>query len=251
MVALAVAIWWENRDLDLMRRLCAGFARPRSSLRPIGFGVAAGAAAIAILWGLAWLVAPAGAQEHQAPLIITLAANLVPALAIAIIEEAFFRAFLLSGMAEDFGARTGLIASSAVYAVAHLVRSPRRFEVTAYHPTVGLHNLASSLSQLGHPREAAPGLIGLFLLGLLLGLAFLRTGQVYFSIGLHASLVIGAKTFRKLAPGAQSAPGWLTGYGNPPLVSGLAAWMITVAMLIVVRFMRRGNRAGQDNRSAA
>ena len=162
---------------------------------------------------------------------MTLAANLVPALTIAVIEEGFFRAFLLSGMADDFGTSTALIASSAVYAAAHLVRSPKRFEVTAYQPMVGMHNLAASLSHLGHPREAAPGLIGLFLLGLLLGVGFLQTRRVYFSIGLHASLVMGAKTFRKLAPGAQSAPGWLTGYGSPPLISGIAAWVITIVLL--------------------
>jgi hypothetical protein len=71
-----------------------------------------------------------------------------------------------------------------------------------------------------------------------------RTGRVYFSIGLHASLVIGAKTFRKLAPAAQNAPGWLTGYGNPPLISGIAGWVITIVLLVAVRFMWRGNRAG-------
>src|SRR5579864_675364 len=50
-------------------------------------------------------------------------------LAIAVIEEGFFRAFLLDGMAQDFGRRAGLAASSAVYAAAHLVRSPAHFEV--------------------------------------------------------------------------------------------------------------------------
>jgi len=251
MVALAVAIWWESGKLDLMRRQRAGFAKPRTSLRPAGLGLAAGAAAIAILWGLAWLVAPPGASSEPAPsLIMTVAASLVPALTIAVIEEGFFRAFLLSGMAEDFGTSAALIASSAVYAAAHLVRSPKRFEVAAFQPMVGLHTLGSSLSQLGHPHEAAPGLLGLFLLGLVLGIGFLQTRRVYFSIGLHASLVMGAKTFRKLAPGAQSAPGWLTGYGNPPLISGLAAWVITIVLLVVVRLTWRGNRAVQDGQSA-
>ena len=60
---------------------------------------------------------------------------------------------------------------------------------------------------------------------------------------------MGAKTFRKLAPAAQSAPGWLTGYGNPPLISGLAAWVITIVLLIVVRFMPRTNRPEQDGQS--
>ena len=40
--------------------------------------------------------------------------------------------------------------------------------------------------------------LGLFLLGLALGEAFIRTRQVYLSIGLHAGLVIGAKCWAQL-----------------------------------------------------
>jgi CAAX protease family protein len=242
MLTLAVASWWENRELGLIRRLRTGFAQPLSSMAAAASGLVIGAAAIGILWGLAWLSAPVSARAHPASLIMAFVANIIPALAIAIIEEGFFRAFLLDGIGEDFGRRAGLIGSSAVYAAAHLVRSPARFEVRTIHPLVGLQTLAASLSQLGHPIAAAPGLLGLFLLGLLLGVAFLKSGRVYFSIGLHASVVVGAKTWRKFAPGAQSAPAWLSGYGRPPLISGAAAWLITLALLIVVGRLYKWDR---------
>src|SRR5579864_1955214 len=58
MITLAGAILWESRELGLMRRLRGGFAQPRSSLAAGAAGVAIGAAAIGVLWGLAWLVAP-------------------------------------------------------------------------------------------------------------------------------------------------------------------------------------------------
>lgn len=241
MVTLAIGIWWESRELSLVRRLRIGFAQPLSNLAAAASGLALGAVAIVVLWGLAWLSAPASAGAHPGSLLMALAGSLVPALAIAIIEEGFFRAFLLHGMGEDFGRRAGLVASSAIYAAAHLVRSPARFQIRGIHPLVGLQTLAASLRQLGHPVGAAPGLFGLFLLGLLLGICFLRTGRVYFSIGLHASVVMGAKTWRKFAPGAQSAPRWLSGYGLPPLISGAAAWLITLAMLIVVNRLTRGD----------
>jgi len=251
MVILALALWWESRDLGLIRRLQAGFARPRDGIPAALCGVAIGAVAIAALWVVAWLAAPAGRDSRAAALLITVAANLIPALAIAVIEEGFFRAFLLDGIAGDFGTRTGLLTSSAIYAAAHLVRSPARFELSTFHPLAGLQNLAASLAQLGHPLQAAPGLFGLFLLGLLLGEAFIKTGRVYFSIGIHAVLVMGAKTWRKLAPGAQSAPGWLSGYGRPPLISGAAAWVITIVLLVVTRLMLHGGRHGQDGHTAA
>jgi membrane protease YdiL (CAAX protease family) len=250
MATLAIAIWIESRELKLVRRLRAGFAHPWTSLPAAGYGLAAGAAAMAVLWGLAWFAAPIHAPTQPAPVIMTLAANLVPAVIIAVIEEGFFRAFLLDGIADDFGTGTALIASSTVYAAAHLVRSPARFEVAALHPMAGLQTLAASLSQLADPRAAAPGLIGLFLLGLVLGKAFAATGRVYFSIGLHASLIMGAKTFRKLAPAAQSAPGWLSGWGRQPLISGAAAWVITIVLLIIVgRLTRSGDGSTQDRPS--
>ena len=235
MVTLVLALWWENEEPGLIRRLLTGFAQPLANVPAASCGAVAGAIAIAILWGLAWFIAPVGTQGNPAALVIVFAVNLIPALTIAVIEEGFFRAFLLDGLAEDFGTRASLVASSAIYAVAHLVRSPAHFELTSIHPLAGLQNLLASLAQLGHPLQAAPGLLGLFLLGLLLGEAFIETGRVYFSIGLHAILVIGAKTWRKLAPAAQSAPGWLSGYGRPPLISGAAAWVITMALLIVIR----------------
>ncbi|HEY2108080.1 MAG TPA: CPBP family glutamic-type intramembrane protease, partial [Candidatus Binataceae bacterium] len=222
------------------RCLRAGFAQPLSNLAAAGAGLSIGAVAIAILWGLARIAAPKSAGAHPASLVITFAVSIISALVIAVIEEGFFRAFLLDGMARDFGRRAGLVASSAVYAAAHLVRSPARFEVDGVHPLVGLRTLAASVGQLAHPIAAAPGLLGLFLLGLLLGTAFLKTARVYFSIGLHASLIVGATAWRKLAPGAQSAPGWLSGYGRPPLISGAAAWLITLALLMAVNRLRLG-----------
>jgi membrane protease YdiL (CAAX protease family) len=246
MVAALLALLWENRDLRLLGRLQTGFAQPLSYLLAAIFGLIIGAAAIAILWGLAWLMATPAARVATPPLILTVATNIIPALVIAITEEAFFRAFLLSGLAEDFGRVSALAISSAIYAAAHLVRSPARFEDRTFHPLLGLQNLAASLGELGHPG-AMPGLLGLFLLGLLLGLAFLGSGRVYFSIGLHASVIMGAKTWRRVAPGAQSAPGWLSGYGRPPLVSGPAAWAITAALLIVTAAYYALSRSTAEN----
>ncbi len=232
MVTMAVAIWRQSRELRLIARLQRAFAQPRSNWAAGGLGLAAGAAAIGILWALASIIPHGSAANHGSPLIAVVAAS-VPALTIAVIEESFFRAIVLDGMAEDFSPFTGLIASSAIYAAAHFVRAPARFQLVGIHPLAGLQTLAAGLRHLGHPITAAPGLFGLFLLGLLLGISFLRTGRVYFAIGLHASLIAGARTFRKFAPGAQSAPGWLRGYGFPPLISGAAAWLVTLALLAV------------------
>jgi hypothetical protein len=38
-------------------------------------------------------------------------------------------------------------------------------------------------------------------------------------------------------------PGWLGGYGSQPLISGLAAWMVAVAILLLLRPLTRAHRA--------
>ena len=83
-------------------------------------------------------------------------------------------------MRRDFGNRVALIASSAIYAVAHLVRSPAHYYLTGYHPAAGLETLAHSVDQFADPAIAIPTLIGLFLLGIVLGEAYILNGQCVF-----------------------------------------------------------------------
>ena len=235
MATLLIAMIFAARDLNLVSLLSRGFKHPAgpSIARAIrGFVVAM--LAIAILFGLALGVGGGGAGNHGA------AAALIPkyflsAIAIAFIEEAFFRAFLLGGMAGDFGNRVALIASAAIYAVAHLVRSPARFYVTGYEPAAGLMTLAHSVDQFTNPAIAIPTLIGLFLLGIVLGEAYILTGSVYFSIGLHCGFVLGAKMWPKIILNRAAIPWWIAGGGAIPLIGGAAAWVIAIAILAMLR----------------
>jgi membrane protease YdiL (CAAX protease family) len=231
MATLFLAMLFAARDLNLDSLVSRGFKHPLapSVARAIrGFVVAM--CAIAILFALALAVGGAGVGDHTA------AAALIPkyllsAIAIAIIEEAFFRAFLLGGMMEDFGNRVALIASAAIYALAHLVRSPARYYVSGYEPAAGLFNLAHSVDQFSNPAIAIPTLIGLFLLGLVLGEAYILTGSVYFSMGLHCGFVLGAKLWPKIILNRAAISWWIAGGGAIPLIGGAAAWVIAIVIL--------------------
>jgi membrane protease YdiL (CAAX protease family) len=234
MATLLIAMLFGARDLDLVALMSCGFGHPAAAsiMRAVrGFAVALGA--IAILFALAFAVGGGGVGEHRG------AAALIPkyflsAIAIAFIEEAFFRAFLLGGMKGDFGARVALIASAAIYAVAHLVRAPARFYVTGYAPAAGLITLAHSVDQFTAPAVAIPTLIGLFLLGLVLGEAYILTGSVYFSIGLHSGFVLGAKLWPKVILNRAAIPWWIAGRGAIPLIGGAVAWAIALAILAML-----------------
>jgi membrane protease YdiL (CAAX protease family) len=249
MATMLIAMIWAARDLNLGSLLSRGFRHPAtpSIVRAIR-GLVVAICAIAILFGLALAAGGGGIGivDHGA------AAALIPkyflsAIAIAIIEEGFFRAFLLGGMKADFGTRVALIASAGIYAVAHLVRSPARFYVTGYEPAAGLITLAHSIDQFTNPAIAIPTLIGLFLLGIVLGEAYILTGSVYFSIGLHSGFVLGAKLWPKIILGRAMLPWWVAGGGAIPLIGGAAAWAIAIAILVMLRPISGARRAAPGN----
>jgi membrane protease YdiL (CAAX protease family) len=235
MVSMLIVVLFAARDLNLVTLLSHGFKHPAapSIARAIrGFVVAM--LAIAILFGLALGVGGGGVGNYGAAVAL-IPKYFLSAIAIAFIEEAFFRAFLLGGMRNDFGNRVALIASAAIYAVAHLVRSPARFYVTGYEPTAGLMTLAHSVDQFTAPAIAIPTLVGLFFLGIVLGEAYILTGSVYFSIGLHCGFVLGAKMWPKIVFNRAVIPWWIAGGGAIPLIGGAAAWVIAIAIFAALR----------------
>jgi CAAX protease family protein len=243
MVTVFGAILISARELELHDLLVEGFADPFRGLRRSGRGFAVAIGALALIFATAYTLG------GRLPSSLTPAAERLPgfmasAVAIAIIEEGFFRAFLLGGMEEEFGSTSALAGSSAIYAVAHLVRAPARFYVTELEPLAGLRTLGASVAQLAHPIAALPSLFGLLLLGILLGAAFVVTRTVYFSMGLHAGLVIGAKLWPRLVVGRAAVPLWLAGYGELPLISGAAAWIVACALLTVLRPLSGVDRRG-------
>ena len=233
MLTLAAMLIVWGRQLGVVRLLRRGFARPLDNLGKVLRGLLVAAAVIAILLALG--AAFGGPVEMRAGAALArLPKYVAGAILIALIEEGFFRAFMLGGMIEDFGRIGALVASAAIYALAHLVRSPARFYLSGFNAAAGFHNLYASLAQLAHPAGALPALVGLFLLGLVLGEAFLVTGNVYFSAGLHAGLVIGGKLWPYGdAPGG-APPHWIVGYGRPALIGGAAAWVMALVMLALV-----------------
>ena len=242
MATLLIAMLFAARDLKLISLMAKGFVHlPRRSIRYAIRGFIVAMIAIAILLGLA--IAFGGRIADIGAAFPLIPKYLLAAIAIAFIEEAFFRAFLFGGMHTDFGNRIALIVSAVIYAVAHLVRSPARFYVTGYEPAAGLITLAHSIDQFKDPAIAIPTLIGLFLLGIVLGEAYILTGSVYFSIGLHCGFVLGSKLWPKIILNRAAIPWWIAGSGAVPLIGGAAAWMIAIAILATLRPITSAQRS--------
>jgi hypothetical protein len=241
MVIVAIAVIWQARALRALPLLRSGFARPLRNWPRATRGFLIAIAAIAMLVYLAVMLG-AHADETSAGIWRLMPKYLLAAIVIAIIEEGFFRAFLLVGMEGDFGRTPALLLSSAIYAISHLLRSPAKFYVTGIHPLAGFQTLGLSLAHAANPGLMLPTFVGLFLLGIVLGEAFLETGTVYLAIGLHAGFVLGAKLWPRMTAAGLALPGWLRGYGSQPLISGLAAWLVAVAILLLIRPLTRARR---------
>jgi membrane protease YdiL (CAAX protease family) len=237
MATLLAAILWNLRAFKLGDRLARGFAEPLANLPGALRGLLLATATMGTLLMLAAILEGPGGMTitgvvHRAPRYFP------AAVLIAIIEEGFFRAFLLDGMKTDFGARRAVAASSVVYALAHLVRSPAHFYTVGLEPAAGARNLIAMLAQIADLHALLPAAIGLFLIGLVLGEAFVLTGTVYFSIGMHAGMITGLKSWPAIADRA-ALPQWLFGFGRFPLVSGAAAWLAAIVILVLLRPLAR------------
>ena len=231
MVTIGAALVLFAERLQLVALLHTGFGRPLSNWPSLLKGLGTGMTVIVILSGLA-LVA-----THQTPLLAALTVKAITVLPaaflIAVLEEAFFRAILLGGLSRN-SHRAPLITSAVIYAAAHLVHGPKHFYVSGFHPLAGFADLTASLTQLVFPGDLFAMACGLFLLGLVLGQAFLGTGRVHFAIGLHAAFVVGAKCW-PIVVGSALIPRWLAGPGPVPLIAAPAGWVAALLLLGLTR----------------
>jgi CAAX protease family protein len=233
MVTLLVALLCFARPLQLAKLLREGFARPRPNLARTGAGLLVALVAVGALFGIAAYMGPSHSIPYR-EIAMRASSAVLAAIVIGILEEGFFRAFLLGGMESDFGSGGAVLISSAIYAIAHVVRAPAHYYVIGIHPAAGVRNLAESAVRLSHPLATFPELLGLFLLGVVLGEAFLLSRTVYFSIGMHVGFVLGAKSWPALAESRIRVPRWLAGSGPVPLIGAPAAWAMTLALMLLL-----------------
>ena len=245
MTTLLIAMLLFARRLRLLELLREAFAHPLSHRTEFAWGLATSLGVILILFALA-AMAGCGHLRPVLPLLERTAKYASAAILIGTVEEAFFRAFLLGGIRSDHGSRTALLASALVYALVHVLRSPAHIYLSGYHPLAGFQNLALSAGRLSHPSAALPVVIGLFLLGIVLGEAFVLSGKVYFSIGLHAGFVIGAKTW-PIVVDHLVVPRWLAGPGPVPLIAAPAAWIAAVIIAVVLPLTMQPCAGSQQN----
>jgi membrane protease YdiL (CAAX protease family) len=163
------------------------------------------------------------------------------AVVVAVLEEILFRGGVFGGLRRVFHWSFALVLSSLIYAIMHFFA--RTQEPATVHWTSGFGQLALMLRGFTNWQQIVPGFLNLTLAGLLLGLAYQRTGNLYFSIGLHGGWIFWLKTYGALTTEAPRANSWL--WGTEKMIDGwLALGVLALALTVFTRLpvARKGTR---------
>jgi hypothetical protein len=235
--------------LILCRRWLGMNSHLRATLRPekiasrLALGFLLAWLSVAALAGAMWL-AGVFVPYFRLPVGVALERTLkaiAGAFAAGFIEEIVFRGFVLRSLLVSRNPFAAYLTTNLTYAVVHFVDATHDTD-GAVDPLTGFVYLLTAFKPFLDPAELLPGVVGLFLIGLVLSHAAIRSGSLYLSIGLHAGWIFAVKTLRVFGDYRKEDLGWLFGASEPKLVSGVAAWIGIAVVGIVVHRFTRGQR---------
>lgn len=225
------------RNIKARREGPAGHSLKRVPLKTGALQILTGfVIAAALLWALAAVLGFTGASvaNPKAPSLLKLIPKvLVPAMFVAPLEEWLFRGVLLGlwlRFARPAAACTG---TSFLFALLHFLR-PAAGTVIAdpAHPLAGIELLGKIFLHFAEPLFFITDFATLFVVGLILAAARVRTGALWFSIGLHGGWIVAYKAFNLLYRDSPDHPLRPWGVGDS-LYSGILP-MVTLGITAVV-----------------
>ncbi len=153
---------------------------------------------------------------------------------IGFMEEIFFRGFLLQSFMENMSTLTAVIVCSLIYSVLHFFRADVIVS-TGFQPFVGFVTMAEFFKPLFFDFvKHLPAIIGLFLVGVVMSYALIRTKSLYLSIGLHSGMVFMSKIDAIFISRFREKLVWLFG-GDSKLITGAIIWVFLICILMVIK----------------
>ena len=154
---------------------------------------------------------------------------------VAILEEILFRGGVFGGLRRVLFWPIALLISSAIYAIVHFLQRVELAGPVGWNS--GLVLLPQKLGGFADIHALVPGFFSLTLVGVLLGLAYQRTGNLYFSIGLHAGWIFCLKLYGQLTIAAPHTAVWFWGTGK--MTDGWLAFFVLLGTLVAFPFLPR------------
>ena len=234
LVTALAGLWPLLRALNLADRRALGLVSPLLGRRPLALGLALGFGSLLLA---ALLMALAGVRNFNfslaVPTLLTLLVTAtLSAVVVALLEELVFRAVVFGALRRVWPLWPALLASAALYSAVHFLA--RVEHVGAVEWNSGLVLLPRMMAGLTTAETLLPAALTLLLGGVALGLAYQRTGNLWFAIGLHAGWVFWLKVFKTVTmPGAGAGSAF---WGTEKLLDG---WLACLVMAVVVAVVAR------------
>jgi membrane protease YdiL (CAAX protease family) len=226
------------RRLGLRGRGDWGYGLPRPVfLRQAGLGLAAGIATMlpmTLAMLALGLVEPRGGFD-AATLFGAIAGGLLAGLAVAVVEESFFRGLMYRGVSRESGIAAAAWATALVYAAIHFF-ARTRIPADEVAWDSGFRMLGGALANFTNPLPVLGSFVTLVLVGLMLAGLRAHTGAIAACIGLHMGWVCVIKATKSLTIGNENAAwGFLVGSFD-----GYTGWLVAAwaALLVAVAWTR-------------
>lgn len=228
-----VGLWPLVKNLGFASPHEIGLVKPQGQLKKLGAGFLLGLVSLAVIGGLAFALhaRQMNPKVSGVDLVHKLFSAIGTAAIVAVLEEILFRGALFGALRKVFHWIFALVISSMVYAILHYFESADLAGPVTW--LSGLKLLPLMLQNLGNLHAAIPGFFNLTLAGMLLGCAYQRTGNLYFSIGLHGGWIFWIRAYDAttlLAPGANA---WWWGSGRMAIVNG---WIALPVLMLTLLF---------------
>jgi membrane protease YdiL (CAAX protease family) len=232
-----IGIWPLLRGLGVSSFRDVGLVRPTGQGYNFSCGFFLGFASLA---GIGVVALAASAREVNAGvtagrLLERVSSAALTATTVAVLEEILFRGAIFGAMRKAFRWPIAVVISSSVYAIVHFFSQPPA--PAEIHWSSGLEVLPTMLGGFVNVEQIVPGFFNLTLAGALLALAYHYTGNLYFSIGLHAGWIFWRKSYGFLTHEAPNANAWFWGTGK--LIDGWLALIVLALVSCLVLKLRR------------
>ncbi len=173
---------------------------------------------------------------------------LVIAGVVGCIEEIFFRGFILQSLLVDMQAVSAVCFSSLFFSLLHFFKA--KIPVSpGFQPFIGFVVIYQSFKEMTINFTAIlPSVIGLFLVGVVLSYACIRTKSLYLPIGLHAGWIFLIQVNKIFFDHVRSQWEWL--FGDSKIITGVMGWSLLIFTLILIRFVTKVSYHGKDTARA-
>lgn len=235
LILALLGLWPLLRALGAVSWREIGLVPPYGRGKNLLTGLGLGLVSLAVVAGVA-LIGGDRALLHTATahtMIRGVLNALLTAAVVGIMEEILFRGGIFGGLRRVLYWPFALAVSSVVYALVHFLQRTELTGAVAWNS--GLVLLPRLLAGFADFHVLVPGFFTLTLAGVLLALAYQRTGNLYFSIGLHAGWIIVLKLYGTFTVQMPHAGSWF--WGTRKMFDGWLAFLAVAALLAASRFL--------------